>query len=328
MRILFLGSGEFAKPTLQWLVHSGHEVPLVVTQPARGSGRGRRLTRTPVHAFAEELGYSVLAVEDINAPEIVRRLTSMEVQVGLVIAFGQKVGGELLSALPGGFINLHASLLPKYRGAAPINWAIARGESKTGCTVFRIAERMDAGPILWQDATSIGEMETAGELHDRLATLGVRTVQSALGQFAGGQVPPGCEQDHARRSTAPKLKKTDGLVRFDQPAEAVVRHIHGMTPWPGAAARFQASDGRWEDVVLVRAQVVAASRQHDQPTDLREPGVVNESLCVATKDGTVQLLEVKPSSGRLMSWTDYVNGRRVSLGDRFLTPSVQQDDGP
>lgn len=328
MRILFLGSGEFAKPTLQWLSQSGHEIPLVVTQPARGSGRGRRLTRTPVHAFAEELGYAVLAVEDINSPDVVRQLKSLDPHIGLVIAFGQKIGGELLSALAGGFINLHASLLPKYRGAAPINWAIARGESQTGCTVFRIVERMDAGPILWQDATTIGEMETAGELHDRLATLGVRTVQSALGQFAGGQVPPGCDQDHAARSIAPKLKKTDGLVHFDRPAEAVVRHIHGMTPWPGAAARFQASDGRWEDVILVRAQAVAASSRNGPPISVREPGVVIESLCVATKDGTVQLLEVKPSSGRLMSWTDYVNGRRVAPGDRFLTPSVQQDDAP
>lgn len=325
MRILFLGSGEFAKPTLYWLSQSGHQVPIVVTQPARGSGRGRRLTRTPVHALAQELGYAVLAVEDINAPDIVQQLRSLDAQLGLVIAFGQKIGNELLSALPGGFINLHASLLPKFRGAAPINWAMVKGESQTGCTVFRIVERMDAGPVLWQDATPIGDTETAGELHDRLAVLGVRTVQSALGQFSGGQVPAGREQDHAARTIAPKLQKSDGQVRFDQPAVAVVRHIHGMTPWPGAAARFEAADGRWEDVLLVRACAPSGPRLNEEQASGREPGVLDKSLRVATIDGPVRILEVKPTSGRLMTWTDYVNGRRVTPGDRFVNQGAPQE---
>ncbi|MEK7730436.1 MAG: methionyl-tRNA formyltransferase, partial [Planctomycetota bacterium] len=135
MRIVFLASGAFAQPTLRWLAQSQHEVALVVTQPAKGSGRGQHLTRTPVRAMADELGLETLEAENVNAPDVVARLCSLEASVGLVIAFGQKLGQELLGSMPGGCINLHASLLPKYRGAAPINWAVARGEEKTGCTV-------------------------------------------------------------------------------------------------------------------------------------------------------------------------------------------------
>jgi len=320
MRIVFLASGAFAQPTLRWLAQSGHEVPLLITQPARASGRGRRLTRTPAQALADELGIPVLATEDVNAPEVVEQVRSTGARLGVVIAFGQKLGPQLLEALPGGFVNLHASLLPKYRGAAPINWAIVRGEKTTGCTVFRIVGRMDAGPILAQDETEIGESETAGELHDRLADLGVQTVAVALAQFQGDDIPPGTPQDEARKSIAPKLKKTDGLVRFDRPAKAVVHHIHGMTPWPGAAARFRARDGRWEDLLLVRARLA------EQPpvSTACAPGSLTEDLRVAASGGFVQLIEVKPSSGRDMTWTDYVNGRHVTAGDAFITPSAEQ----
>lgn len=195
MRIVFLGSGAFAEPTLRWLAQSGHDIPLVITQPARGSGRGRRTARTPVAAVAQELGLQVASVEDVNAPEFVAGLRELDARVGLVIAFGQKLGPDLLSAVRGGCINLHASLLPKYRGAAPINWAIVRGEDRSGCTVFRIASRMDAGPILVSRWTAIGAEETAGELHDRLAGVGVDAVQAALAMFEEDAIPDGEPQD-------------------------------------------------------------------------------------------------------------------------------------
>ena len=162
MRLIFLASGAFARPTLRWLAESDHDVPLVITQPARGSGRGRKLTRTPIRAMADDLGLETLEAEDVNSPETVARLRTVDAQLGVVIAFGQKLGPEVLGALPNGCVNLHASLLPKYRGAAPINWAIINGEERSGCSVFRIVERMDAGPILTPRRTYIQPEDTAG----------------------------------------------------------------------------------------------------------------------------------------------------------------------
>ena len=315
MRIVFVGSGAFAIPTLRWLAESEYQIPLVVTQPARGAGRGRRQVRTPVAAIASELELDLLEVENINTPDVVARLRSLEARVGLVIAFGQMLRSELLASVPGGFINLHASLLPKYRGAAPINWAILRGEERTGCTVFRIDERMDTGEILIARWTHIKPEETAGELHDRLAGIGTDAVQAALALYADAALPEGTPQDDAEATTAPKLRKSDGFVRFDQPGRNVASHICGMTPWPGASARFEATDGRWEDVQLMRARPA-----EDPSGPAMAPGTIDTRRHVAVADGFIEILEIKPSSGRVMSWQDYVNGRHVAEGDRFSTP--------
>ena len=315
MRLVFFASGEFAVPTLDWLVHSPHEVPLVVTQPARGSGRGRKRTRTPVAARAAELGLEVCEQEDVNEPAFVEQLHALQARLGLVIAFGQKLGPSVLVAFPGECVNLHASLLPKYRGAAPINWAVVNGEERTGVTVFRLVNRMDAGPILSSRWTYIKPDETAGELHDRLAGVGVDAVQAALALFEGDAMPAGEPQDESAATKAPKLNKRDGWVRFDRPAREVVQHICGMTPWPGATARYEADDGRWEQVTLVRARVTEIA---DRPAI--DPGEIDTRRYVAAADQYVELLELKPSSGRLMTWPDYVNGRHVQPGDRFVPP--------
>lgn len=315
MRIVFVGSGAFALPTLQWLAQSEHEVPLVVTQPARPSGRGRKTTPTAVRALADELGLDSLEVKDVNDADLLARIRSLDARLGLVVAFGQKIGPELLGATPGGFINLHASLLPKYRGAAPINWAVVNGEERTGCTVFRVTERMDAGPILTSRWTAIKPEETAGELHDRLAGIGVDAVQAALELFAGGALPDGAPQSEEEATRAPKLKKSDGFVRFDRPAVAVVNQIAGMTPWPGAAARYESSEGRWEKVNITRAR-----RAEDPLTQTIPPGTIDERRHVAVLDGFIEILEIQPSSGRIMTWGDYVNGRHVTPGDLLVTP--------
>lgn len=312
MRVAFLASGAFAQPTLRWLAQSQHEVALVVTQPAKGSGRGQHLTRTPVRAMADELGLETLEAENVNAPEVVARLRSLDARVGLVIAFGQKLGSDLLGSMPGGCINLHASLLPKYRGAAPINWAVIRGEEKTGCTVFRITNRMDAGPILVTRWTEIKPEETAGELHDRLAGIGVDAMQAAVKFYEDGNLPPGTPQDEREATIAPKLTKSHGAVDFDRRASEVAHHICGMTPWPGASARFETGDDRWENVTFLRAR-----RAQDPYAPADPPGTIDARCYVAARDGFVEILEIKPSSGRSMTWQDYVNGRHVSPGDRF-----------
>lgn len=316
MRIAFLGSGHFALPTLKWLAASGHEVPLVITQPAKRSGRGRRTARTPVAATAQQLGMPVAEDENVNQSRLTATIKELGVDLALVIAFGQKLGADLLNAPRFGCVNLHASLLPKYRGAAPINWAIMRGEEKTGCTVFRITDRMDGGPILSSRWTTIKPEETAGELHDRLAAIGVDAVQAAFELFRSGVEPEGQVQDESQATPAPKLKKSDGYIHFDRSAAEVANHILGVTPWPGAAAKFESMDGRWENLLILRAR-----RAEDLISPDLRPGTIDARRYVAAADGFVEVLEVKPASGRTMGWRDYVNGRHVKAGDRFVTPT-------
>lgn len=318
MRIVFLGSGEFAVPTLRWLAQSGQEAPLVVTQPARTAGRGRKVAPTPVAVAARSLGMDLLEVENVNEPDMVRRIADVRPRLGLVVAFGQKIGAQLLSIPFGGFVNLHASLLPRYRGAAPINWAIARGEERTGCTVFRLVERMDAGPILSSRWTLIKPEETADELHDRLAGIGVDAVQAALALFADDHVPSGEPQIDAEATLAPKLRKSDGVIDFRRPARDVVRHVLAMTSWPGASTTYRSKDGRWERVLVCRARVAEDPARADLPV-----GTLDSRLLVAARDRFIEILELKPSSGRMMTWPEYVNGRHVSAGDRF-TPSPEE----
>ncbi len=315
MRLIFLGSGAFALPTLRWLAGGEHEIPLVVTQPSRPSGRGRKTTPTPVFTLANELGLETLEPEDVNAPDVVAGLRSLDAQLGLVVAFGQKLSPELLTSLPGGFINLHASLLPRLRGAAPINWAILRGERQTGCTVFRVVERMDAGPVLTERSTEIKSEETAGELHDRLAEIGIEAVEEVLRLCEGGATPEGTPQNEAEATHARKIRKADGFVRFDRPVATVTTHVRAMTPWPGAATQFRSAGGRWERVMIVRTR-----RAEGPATPSLPPGTIDERGHVAALDGFVEILQIKPSSGRIMTWGDYVNGRHVEAGDSFVTP--------
>lgn len=321
MRVVFFGSGHFALPTLRWLLQSDHEAVGVVTQPARGSGRGRRTTRTPVHALAEDSGCPVITPEHVNEPDVVQHLASLEARLGLVIAFGQKIGAAAREAFSAGCVNLHASLLPKYRGAAPINWAVLRGEEQSGVTVFQLVDRMDAGPILISRWTYLKPEETAGELHDRLAGIGVDAVRATFDLFADGPNPVGTPQDEALATRAPKLGKKDGVIEFARPAKAVAGHICGMTPWPGAATRFQGSDGRFENVVITRARLAQGPAG---ATGV--PGEVDARRFVATADGFLEILEIKPSSGRLMTWPEYVNGRHVAVGDRFVSPEEDPGD--
>ncbi len=312
MRIMFLASSEFALPTLRNLASSGHEIVEVITQPAKQAGRGKRVKRMPVHVLAHELGLTVREVEDVNDPSFIEHTRSLSIDLGVVIAFGQFLRDGFLDAIKFGCFNLHASLLPKYRGAAPINWAIVNGEAKSGVTVFKIVRSMDAGPILTTRWTYIKPEETAAELHDRLAGVGVDAVQAALELYADGTEPEGESQDHSLATKAPKLKKADGRIDFDRPAEQVANHIHGMTTWPGASTVYYADDGRWEQVNILRAR---KAETPNRPQD--EPGTIDERLYVACAGSFLEILEIKPSSGRVMSWPDYVNGRHVQAGDYF-----------
>lgn len=313
MRIVLIASGDFAIPTLRALHTASYDIRCVITQPDRPTGRGRHMLSTPVKRCALELGLQVLEAADINHNDITGGVRAFGAVVGLVIAFGQKIGPVLRSAMPGGCINLHASLLPKYRGAAPFQWAIIRGESVTGVTVFKLVNRMDAGPILGTLETPIAETETATELHDRLAELGPAAVMDALNLFADGNVPNGTPQDDALATTAPKFKKTDGRIDFAVPANVLAGRINGLWSWPGAVCRFLSADkSRNETVTIVRAKVAHLESKSG------DPGILNEHLHVGCVDGSLELLEIKPQSGKRMPWPAYVNGRHVRPGDRLV----------
>ncbi|HEY3243934.1 MAG TPA: methionyl-tRNA formyltransferase [Phycisphaerae bacterium] len=326
MRIVLFASGEFALPTLRWLCSSPYEVARVVTQPDRLSGRGRRPTPTAVRELAEQYHLPVLASEDVNAPAVLDDLARLSARLGLVIAFGQKLGSRLTvraaesaSTSPAvfrcGCVNLHASLLPRHRGAAPVNYAILSGDEETGVTVFRLTERIDAGDILETRRTRIREAETADELHDRLAEIGVEAVQAALGLFENKQEPVGTPQPLEGATRAPKLRKEDGWIDFARPARDVANQIRGLWSWPGAACDYVSKDGlRRERVILARARASEPQASAGLP-----PGTLDGSLLAAAGTGAIEILEIKPASGRLMSWRDFVNGHRVAIGDRFVT---------
>lgn len=317
MRILFLGTGEFAIPTLRSITHDGHEVVTVVSQPDKPRGRGKDVSPTPVKREALELGLPVITPENVNAAEVVAHLKSLGAELAYVAAFGQKIGAELLDAFPVGIVNLHGSLLPAYRGAAPIQRAVMSGEVETGVTVFRLVEKMDAGPVLVRRRTGIGPDETADELHERLSRIGCDAVRATLDLLQRDPAMPGEAQDATKATLAPKLTKAEGRIRFDLPAARLAATIRGLWSWPGATCRFCSADGRRDEVVTI-ARAVAYTIRTRPAESAEEIGRVNDMLRVQVSDADLEILQIKPSGGRMMEWPDFVNGRHVAEGDRFM----------
>jgi methionyl-tRNA formyltransferase len=231
----------------------------------------------------------------------------------VVIAFGQKISKEVTDIAPKGAINVHASLLPKYRGAAPINWAIINGDAETGISIITIAEKMDAGDILAQSRTEIEGEESANELHDRLAELAAPLLITTIDRIAEGTATY-AKQDDAIATRAPKLKKADGFIDFNEPAQLLHRKILGLWPWPGVSALYQSQQsGRMERVIIAKADILRT----DEPVNLFH-GTIDENLNVICGQDRLQIMQLKPENSRLMSYADFVNGRRVSPGDRFV----------
>jgi len=313
MRVIFFGSGDFGIPTFRWLREEGHEVLAVVSQPDRPAGRGKGLHKTPMREYAESAGVRVLTPTDVNAAEVVEEIRGLRADLGYVAAFGQKIGREVLMMFPVGIVNLHGSRLPALRGAAPVQWAVINGDAETGVTIFRLVEKMDAGPILAQRRTAIGVDETADDLLQRLSRIGCDCLEGALARLALDPNDPGDPQDESRVTLAPKLKKADGAVDFGQPAGVIAARINGLWSWPGAACRFVSADGKRDEVV-----VLARARPSESPGRGGVPGIVGEVLTVGTGTGELELLEIKPAGGKLMDWRSFVNGRHVKPGDRFV----------
>lgn len=312
MQIAFLATGDFACPPLRALGAGGHEVVVVISQPDRPAGRGRAVQPTPVHTLADELGIRHVQAEDVNALDFGDTLGGAE--IGVVAAFGQKIGNALLKALPRGCINIHGSLLPRYRGAAPFQRAIINGDETTGVTVFQLDEAWDAGPIWGRRELRIGETETATELHDRLAQLGGELLLDVLALIERGDVQPQ-PQDAAQATRAPKLSRQDSRIDWSQPAFNVVRWINGLWSWPVATCVFAAPGGKKERLQLARAQVADTV---GEPTPESPPGAFLSDQSVQAGHGRVRLLEVKPAGGRLMPFEAFARGRAVQPPARLL----------
>jgi methionyl-tRNA formyltransferase len=312
MRVVFLGTGEFGVGALRNILQAGHAVTTVISQPDRPAGRGREIRPTPIHATADALGLRHVQTEDVNALDLAATLDHAD--LGVVVAFGQKIGPALLAALPRGCINIHGSLLPKYRGAAPFQRAVIAGETTTGVTVFQLNERWDAGAIWGQRSTAIGPTQTADELHDQLAQLGAELIVDVLRDIESGRAQP-VQQDPAQATRAPKLAKAEGTVDWSQPATRVASRINGLWSWPAAACLLVTQAGKQERVLLARA---AVADDTTPPTPDLLPGHITDDGTVQTGAGRVRLLELRPASGKLMSFAAFANGRRLARGDRFV----------
>ena len=292
LKIIFAGSGAFGLPTLKALAER-HEVAAVYTQPDRPAGRGKKLTPTPIAAWADEHGLKAVRTERFNG-EMLPPADAL-----VVIAFGQKISQEQANHARLGAMNLHASLLPKYRGAAPIHHAVAAGETVVGNSVIRLAEKMDAGAILGQSELAVGASETTGELHDRLADDGPDLVLRVLDELAAGTAVER-PQDEDDATLAPKLSREDALLNFNRPATAVAAKINGLSPWPGCRVTVEK-----QTLTLLRAEAVNGTGA---------AGTLTDAGHIATPDGLVEVLEVQPQGKRPMSLKDYKNGRPWPAG--------------
>ena len=308
MRVVFLGSGSFAIPSLEALLAAGHDVVAVVTQPDREKGRGRALSPPPLKPVAAARGLEILQPRRVREPESLAALQALAPEIQVVVAYGQILPRAVIDVAPRGTVNVHASLLPRYRGAAPVQWAIVNGEAETGVTTMLIDEGLDTGPLLLAEATPIGAEETADVLEARLALIGADLLVRTLKGLHEGTVVAR-PQDAARATLAPLIKKEDGLIDWTLPADALARRVRGFHPWPGA---YISRQGHGLRVLRARAETGPAG----VPGTLL--AVDRDGLVVAAGDGTaLRLLEVQPESRKPMPAASFAAGARLAVGERL-----------
>ncbi len=327
MRLVMMGTGTFAEPTFQALLSSRHQVVGLVTQPDRPIGESRGSTRqtgTGMKAIAEQQGVPVYQPESINIPEGVAKLREWRPDLLVVAAYGQILNNDVLSTTPHGGINVHASLLPKYRGAAPIAWAIYHGEKQTGVTIIKMSVSLDAGDMLAQEAVDIDPYETAGKLEARLAPLGAKLALQIIDQIEAGTAK-GVKQDKSQVTKAPKLKKENGLIDWSHDADQVCNQIRAMQPWP-TAYTYLHRDGQPPLRVIIHAaypgDVWGATKSGPGFvfTQWKMPEILFVQAGPELAPGAynvVEVAELQPAGKKRMSAAEFMRGNRLQPGDHF-----------
>ncbi len=318
MRLIFMGTPEAAVPTLQRCLADGHEIAAVWTQPDKPAGRGNKLKSPPVKEFARAHDLDVHQPAKIRTPEAFELFASHKADAAVVVAYGRILPAALLHAPPLGCINVHFSLLPKYRGAAPVNWAIVRGEKETGVTTMCMDEGLDTGAILLQRATAIAEKETAPELMARLAHLGADLLSETLKRFS--ELKPRAQQEEAA-THAPMLRREDGLIDWSYDAFSIERCVRGFQPWPNS---YTTHAGR--KLIVWRAEAERVDASLGEKVEFEGGEIIEarrDNIIVACGVGdensksVLRLVEVQPEGKRRMSVRDFLNGVQLDTGDRF-----------
>jgi methionyl-tRNA formyltransferase len=307
-RLIFLGTSEFAVPSLRALLDAGASILLVVTQPDRPKGRGRRVAAPPVKQLAQERGLPVYQPEKVKSSEAVKRITALGPSCLVVVAYGQLLPAEILEIPPLGAVNVHASLLPKYRGPAPIHWALIQGETETGVTTMFMDVGMDTGDILLQRKAVIQPEETAGSLHDHLAEEGAKVLVETLDLLKRDGLEPRA-QDSSQATYAPMLAKEDGKVDWHEAAKQICCRIRGLDPWPGGFTSWQG-----KRLKLFGCRALSISTQ-------AEPGTViaaaEDGLQVATGEGAVLIESLQLEGGRPLTVPDFLRGHHFQVEDKL-----------
>lgn len=320
LRLAMLGTGTFALPTFRKLYESGHEVVGLVTQPDR-KARGNRVHPNAMKGYAFTHDTPVLQPEKINTPESVAALRELNADLFVVAAYGQILSAEVISTPRLGSINLHASLLPKYRGAAPIQYAMWKGETETGVTIFQIEPKLDAGPVLGTVSTEIDPHETYGELQERLAELAVPLTLEVIDHLANGTAN-GIVQDAAGVTKAPRIKKTDGEISWSQSSREIDCHIRAMQPWPKPFSFLQTDNGTAR-LLILKVAVATDGSGEDAPGTV--VAVDADRIVVRTGDGCLEIETIQPEGKRAMATAEFLRGRPVRVGQNFVEADTESE---
>ena len=313
MKILFMGTSEFAVPSLEKLIEKNFELIGVVTQPDRPSGRGKRLKPPPVKVVAAKYNLPIYQPEKVRRRDFIRTLKTLQPTAIVVVAFGQILPKSVLELPPCGCINVHPSLLPKYRGAAPIQWALINGETETGVTIMLLDEGEDTGDIILQERIQIASKDTATTLSNRLAHSATPLLVQALQNASMQGLPPHTAQNHALATPAPRLTKEIGHIDWEKPATAIRNLIRGTTIWPGAYTFFGNN---------LRLKIIDCRIVDDANLGNCSPGTIeitpDKALIVFTGEEVLRLERVQPANKKEMVASDFLNGYHLKMGDRFL----------
>jgi methionyl-tRNA formyltransferase len=300
LRLVFLGTADYAVPSLKTIVQEGYKVLTVITQPDRPKGRGQKVKFSPIKKAALKLNLPIFQPENIKTSESVDYLKELKADLYVVVAYGQILSKEILDLPPMGCVNVHGSLLPKYRGAAPIHWAIINGEVETGVTTMYMVPDLDSGDIIEQSRLKIEPDYSVGILHDLLADLGAKTLLSTLRALAKGSVNP-TPQDDSKATYAPQLKKKDEIIQWGKTSEQVVNHIRGMNPWPGAYTTYHGK------ILKVLEAKTENSTQSLAPGTILQ--VDKNGIIVQCGQGAIRLTLLKPQGKKEMAADAFSNGQ-------------------